>query len=42
MEKAITVERVSRVIMAVLNSPNRSAQRAALWVRLHTLKNSLT
>lgn len=39
MKKVVTVERVSRVIVAVLNSPNRSAQRAALWVRLHTLKN---
>jgi len=39
--KQITVERINKVIMAVLQSPNKSPQRAAIWVRLHTLKNSL-
>ena len=39
--KTVTKERVSKVILAVLNSPNKSAQRAALWVRLQNLRNSL-
>lgn len=36
-----TKEKVSRVILSVLNSPNKSTQRAALWVRLHKLRESL-
>ena len=39
MKKEITKQRVIKVITSVLNSPNKSAQRAALWVRLHNLKN---
>ena len=39
--KTVTKERVSKVILALLNSPNKSAQRAALWVRLQNLRNSL-
>ncbi len=41
MNKQITKQRVSKVIMAVLNSPNQSAQRAALWVKLQNLRASL-
>ncbi len=41
MTKQITRERVTKVILAVLNSPNQSAQRAALWVRLQNLKSNL-
>jgi hypothetical protein len=33
--------KVKRVIIAVLNSPNQNAQRAALWVRLQKLKAQL-
>lgn len=39
--KQVTKERVNRVILAVLNSPNKSAQRAGLWVRLQNLRSSL-
>jgi hypothetical protein len=39
--KLVDKNRVSRVIIAVLESKNKSAQRAALWVRLQNLKNSL-
>jgi len=41
MTKQITKQRVSKVILAVLNSPNKSAQRAALWVRLQNLRSEL-
>lgn len=36
-----TPQRVSKVITAVLHSPNRSVQRAALWMRLQKLRYSL-
>ena len=36
-----TPQRVSKVITAVLHSPNRSVQRAALWMRLQDLRNKL-
>jgi len=39
--KKITKERVDKVIMAVLLSPNNSVQRARLWFRLHKLKAEL-
>ena len=39
--KTITKERVTRVIIAVLLSPNRSTERAALWIRLHKLRDSI-
>lgn len=42
MKKQITKQRVTKVIIAVLNSPNKSAQRAALWVRLQNLRNGLS
>jgi hypothetical protein len=38
---APTPQRVSKVITAVLHSPNRSVQRAALWMRLQKLRYSL-
>jgi hypothetical protein len=38
MTKQITSERISKVIIAVLSSPNKSAQRAGLWARLQNLK----
>lgn len=41
MKKPITIERVNRVITAVLHSPNNSVQRAALWFRLHKLREEL-
>jgi hypothetical protein len=41
MKKQINKERVSKVILAVLNSPNKSTQRAALWTRLIKLRESL-
>ncbi len=31
-----TQQRLSRVILALLNSPNQSAQRAGLWVVFKT------
>lgn len=33
--------KVNRVIMAVLNSPNRNTQRAALWFKLQDLREKL-
>ena len=39
MKKEITKERISKVILSVLNSPNKSSQRAALWIRLQNLKS---
>jgi hypothetical protein len=39
--KQITTERINKVIMSVLLSPNKSAQRAALWVRLQNLRKSI-
>jgi hypothetical protein len=41
MAKQITKQRINRIILAVLNSPNKSAQRAALWTRLHNMNNEL-
>jgi len=41
MKKVITKQRVIKVIIAVLNSPNKSAERAALWTRLQNLKNNI-
>lgn len=41
MEKTITIERLDRVILAVLLSPNKSGQRAGLWSRLHSLRREL-
>lgn len=41
MKKQITKARISKVILAVLNSPNQSGQRAALWARLIILRSSL-
>ena len=41
MKKQITKQRVTRVIATLLQSPNKSAKRAALWKRLHDLRNSL-
>lgn len=38
MNKEYTPQRVSKVITAVLNSPNRSTQRAVLWMRLQKLR----
>ena len=37
----ITRQRLNQVILAVLNSPNKSAQRAALWIRLQNLRSEL-
>lgn len=34
MKKEITKQRIQKVIMAVLESPNKSAQRSKLWYRL--------
>ncbi len=39
--KAITKERVNKAISAVVQSPNKSVQRAALWVRLHKIKEHI-
>lgn len=39
--KEITIERINKVILSVLLSSNKSAQRAALWVRLQNLKKSI-
>jgi hypothetical protein len=39
--KQITVDRLNRVIAAVILSPNKSAQRAALWVKLHNMRKQL-
>jgi hypothetical protein len=41
MTKQITIERVNKVIMSVLKSPNQGVERAALWFRLQNLKSSL-
>lgn len=41
MGKSVSKQRVSRVILAVLNSPNKSAQRAALWAKLVKLRSEL-
>lgn len=41
MKKQVTKQRVENAIASVLNSPNKSVQRAALWVRLHKLRSSL-
>jgi hypothetical protein len=38
IKKQITSERISKVIMALLSSPNKSAERAALWVKLQNMK----
>ena len=37
----MTIERIDRVIGALLQSPNKSAQRAKLWVKLHSLRSAL-
>lgn len=39
--KEITKERVTKVIIALLLSPNRSTERAKLWLRLHRLRDSI-
>ena len=39
--KQITTERISRVIIAVLNSPNKSAKRAILWMKLIDLRSKV-
>jgi len=41
MNKEYTPQRVSKVITSVLNSPNKSVQRTALWMRLQKLRCSL-
>lgn len=41
MKKSITKERITKVILSVLNSPNKSVERAALWARLIKLRSSL-
>ncbi len=41
MKKQITKQRVSKVIISILNSPNKSVERAKLWVRLQNLRASL-
>lgn len=39
--KTITEQRINRVIKAVLTSPNKSVQRAALWTRLIKLREKI-
>ena len=41
MKKEITIERVNKVIMKVLLSHNKSAERAILWKKLNDLRASL-
>ena len=41
MTKQITKQRVSKAILSVMSSPNKSIQRAALWMRLQNLRNKL-
>ena len=40
MKKEITLQRINSCIMAVLKSPNKGIERAALWLRLQNLKSS--
>ncbi len=37
----MTIERIDRIIGVLLQSPNKSAQRAKLWVKLHSLRSIL-
>ncbi len=39
--KELESERVRKVIMAVLESPNKSAERAKLWFRLKKILEKL-
>jgi len=39
--KPITVERLNRVIMAILQSPNKSGQRGAMWAKLATMRSRI-
>jgi len=39
--KEVTLDRVLSAITAVVLSPNKSAERAALWMRLHRLREKL-
>jgi hypothetical protein len=32
-------QRIERILQAILNSPNKSKQRAALWLKIHNLKH---
>lgn len=41
MKKQITKQRIKKVIMAVLESPNKSAERAKLWFRLKKILEKL-
>lgn len=41
MKKQITKERIKRVIMSVLESPNKSSERAKLWFRLKKILEKL-
>jgi hypothetical protein len=42
IKKLVTAERVQRVIILLLDSPNESEERVALWYRLIKLRNSLS
>lgn len=37
----MTIERIDRIIGVLLQSPNKSAQRAKLWFKLHSLRSIL-
>ena len=39
--KEVTLDRVLSAITAVVESPNHSVERAALWMRLHRLREKL-
>lgn len=39
--KEVTLSRVLSAITAVVESPNKSVERAALWMRLHRLREKL-
>lgn len=35
------IQKLNRVILAILNSPNNSVERATLWAKLVNLRSSL-
>jgi hypothetical protein len=37
--KEITKKRLNKAIIAVINSPNKSAERAGLWAKLQKLRS---
>lgn len=41
MKKQITIERLTKVIIALHKSPNQSMERTALWIKLVNLRSSL-